>query len=414
MDRKDKRYKIILNRNLHRKLDRPQIIFFLDELYFYNLQEKSYVSKFSAGNFIKLLQERLKLESIFVIPVDVCKSLTTYSVKFDINKYDVYPLPGWDSIISYYRSILNPKIYFLLKKKVKELVNKGDIFWIRLPSPFGLWLGKEAEKNGKFVIYHVAGDIRLAYLSKKYTGFKRLLAKTVGNSLHKRSLKLGENGVFLCTGSVLYNTYNNLGKKTYLFIDSLISYNDLKEPKDDFEKPIKFLYVGRILEEKGIFFLINALKNLRTMYDFELHIVGFGRDEEKLKYIIRDENFIKFHGFIIQGEELYKIYKNCDIFVMPTITSEGFPRVILEAWANGLYVVSSRVGGIEGIGKDLENILFFEPGDKFDFSYKIDLLINNSEIRRKLKNGILKIQKTIVSDYMIDLVKDILSERELI
>jgi len=392
-----------------------KFLFFIDELYFYDNNSNAYVSKYSAGNFLKLLQKELNINSSFIIPVSYDDPPNSYSTKINSDKYKVEKLPGWNSIISYYKIVSNPKNYFSLKRKIKKLIDNFDIFWIRLPSPFGLWLGKEAERKNKFVIYHVAGDIRLAYLSGKYSGIKRLFAKFVGNYLHRRSLKLGINGVFLCTGSVLYNIFKNFDREVYQFIDSTISSKDIDIPKDDLNEPIKFLYIGRILEEKGIFFLIDALKEFKKRYNLELHIVGFGRDEDKLKNIIKDESFIRFYGFVPQGEELYRIYRSCDIFVMPTINyPEGFPRVILEAWAKGLYVVSSRVGGIEGIGRDLENLIFFEPGNKSDFMKKVELILSNSDIREELKKGIIQIQKIITSEYMVNLVKDILVERRII
>ncbi|GAI35481.1 unnamed protein product [marine sediment metagenome] len=166
---------------------------FIDELYFYNKQKNLYVSKYSAGNFLKLLKKELSVNIVFMFPVAKEKTLNTYSTFVNPNEYIVEPLPYWDSIISYYRYLLKPKNYSYLKTKIKEIVDKYDIFWIRIASPFGLWLGKEAEKNGKFVIYNVVGDIRLAYLSEKYKGIKKRLAKFMGSYFHWKSLKLGKN-----------------------------------------------------------------------------------------------------------------------------------------------------------------------------------------------------------------------------
>ena len=408
-------HKFICSQLLCRDKNLKNFLFFIDELYFYDNRSNAYVSKFSAGNFIKLLQKELNINSSFLVPVSHDDPPSTYSTKLNVDEYKVEELLGWDSIISYYKTILNPKNYFSLKRKLKRLIDNFDVFWVRLPSPFGLWLGKEAERRDKFVIYHVAGDIRVAYLSSKYKGIKRIIAKIMGNYLHRKSLKLGKNGIFLCTGSVLYDIYKKVNKKVFYFVDTTISTKDIREPRRDLKEPIKFLYVGRILEEKGIFFLINALKELKEKYKLELHIVGFGRDESKLKQIIKDGDFITFHGFVPQGEKLHGIYSSSDIFVMPTISyPEGFPRVILEAWANGLYVISSRVGGIEGLGQDFENLLFFGPGDKSELIKKVELILDNSEIRERLRNGILQIQRKITSEYMINFLKEILIEEGII
>lgn len=390
-------------------MDKKSILIFIDELYFYNPQNNSYVSKFPSGNFIKMFLKEVKVDGVFVFPVNDKLMLDNYSVKLECNKYQVETLPTWDSILSYYKFISIPKNYLYLKNKIRKLIKNSDVFWIRLPSPFGLWLGNEAEKNGKLVIYHVAGDIRYGYLSPKYKGPSKIAAWLFGKYLHIKTLKLGKNAVFLCTGSKLYDIFKKNGKEVVYFIDSLILSKYLSFPKEKLEDPIRFLYVGRILEEKGIFFLIEALDSIKERYNFVLSIVGHGKDEKKLLEVIKEKNYIKYYGFIKSGDELNRVYRENDILIMPSFSFyEGFPRVILEAWANGLYVISSKVGGIEGLGKDGDNILFFTPKDKIDLINKISDFLNNEELRFKLRSGILSVQKEITFEYMVYKLRKIL------
>jgi len=387
------------------------MVFFVDELYFYDRNQNCFISKFSAGSFLKLLSAELNIEAIFSFPARSGQCITSYSTRIDGFKYHIESLPAWDSIFSYYKYLFNAQNFISLKKKVTNIANKGDILWIRLPSPFGLWLGKEAEKRGKFVIYHVAGDVRYGYLSPKYKGILRLLAKAIGNYLHKKSFGLGNNGVFLCTGSKLLNFYKSTGKRAIYFIDSLISSENLKMPKIELNYPVKMLYVGRILEEKGVFFLLDAIEEIRDEYNVELNIVGFGRDENKLKEKIQDKRYIRFHGFIGNNSDLHNIYSENNIFVLPSLSFyEGFPRVIVEAWANGLFVISSRVGGIEGLGKDGENLMFFKAGDEDDFMKKVRLIIENGELRNKLAKGVREVQEVITFEYSVSIIKNIINE----
>jgi len=387
------------------------ILFFLDELYYYDSKTQGYVSKSVAGEFVKSLAKELNLNAGFAFPVDK-KNLGSYSsVVINPKEFIVEELPTWDSILSYYKFISKIADYKFLKRKVDDLVDKYDIFWIRLPSPFGLWLGEEAERSGKLVLYHIAGDIRKGYLSKKYKGLTKVLAKYLGLYLHNKSLKLGSNGYFLCTGRVLYNEYKKKNKKAFPFIDSLVKEEDLKPPKSELILPVKFLYVGRLIEEKGIFFLIEALKEIKKTIPLELHIVGFGKEEEIVKNISQNEDFIKFYGFVPFGERLFEIYETCNVFVLPTVSyPEGFPRVILEAWSQGLFVISSDVGGITGIGIDRENILLFRPGDKEDFMEKVVSLINDKLLQKRLSKGIEEVQKIITFESNLRLIKDLIGE----
>ena len=90
---------------------------------------------------------------------------------------------------------------------------------------------------------------------------------------------------------------------------------------------------------------------------------------------------------------------------MPSITSEGFPRVITEAWCNGLNVISSDVGGIKGIGKDLENLLLFNPGDEIDMIEKIRLIVDDATINEKLSENINTTAQYVSKDNMINIIK---------
>lgn len=381
-----------------------KIGFFLDEPYYFDKKKEMYISMGVSGNFLKILINRLRLESSFIFPVIDNVISNRHATSINPKKYNVEVLPGWHSIISYYKYLLKPNNYFYIKRRINELAHKFDIFWIRMPSIFGLMLGKKAEKLNKFVLYNLISDIRLVPKLQRYKKI-RIFAKILSNYLHNKSLRLGKNGVFLCTGSILYKTYKKAGKKAIYFIDSLIRNNHICNPKKSIGLPFKLLYVGRLIKEKGIYILINVVENLREKFNLELHIVGFNELGEEFYKVIKNKKYIKFHGFL-QGRKLLDVYKLCDVFIFPSIYyTEGFPRVILEAWANGLFVISSRIGGIEGLAKDSENILFFYPGDELDLSEKIQFLIENYCIRTKMVSGIKAVQSVIATEYMIKKIK---------
>ncbi|MDF7826100.1 glycosyltransferase family 4 protein [Pontiellaceae bacterium B12227] len=76
-------------------------------------------------------------------------------------------------------------------------------------------------------------------------------------------------------------------------------------------------------------------------------------------------------------------YKAAEIFVLPSL-HEPFGIVVLEAWAAGLPVVASRVGGIPGFAVDGETILMAEPGTDDEFAAQMSLLANNVALRADL------------------------------
>ncbi len=383
---------------------KKKLLVFLDEL-FYTTDGKEYKSKFVSAIFFKKFKERYadEFEISFAFPVD-SGNIDDFSVKIQTDEFDVYPLEGWYNIISFYKS------YFKNKKNIENLVSKLahiDAVSVRVPSPAGLMFGNLMDQKGKKVIYKVVGDIKEAYVN--YKAPLNIPAYLISQYLYKKELK--QNGTFLTVGSELYDRFRKVHDKTYFFIDSLIENKDIKQPKENLSDPIKILYVGRLLESKGVFFLIDAIDSIIKEHNLELHIVGFGKDEDMVKDKVAKYSFIKFHGKISDREELNDIYKGSDVFILPTINyPEGFPRVILEAWTNGLFAISSRVGGIDGLAKDRENILFFTPGDKEGFLKILTQFLEDKKLQNKLKDGIKQVQEDITFGSYADVFYNALRE----
>ena len=113
--------------------------------------------------------------------------------------------------------------------------------------------------------------------------------------------------------------------------------------------PFRFLCVGRLVPQKGIDVLIQAaaLARPKTREPFAVVVVGDG----PLKFRLQDlakaqgvEGFVLFRGSLPRPELLLML-QTADAFVLPS-RFEGFPIAILEAWAAGVPVVATAVGGI--------------------------------------------------------------------
>lgn len=385
------------------------ILYVTGELFYYDAGNDRYVSRFSAGNFLKLLQKELGMRSSFAFPVSRGAPPDSWSSFFDAASSDVEPLPGWEGVLSYYRMLFDPRVFFSLRRTVRRLVSAYDVFWIRIPHPFGLWLGAAAEKRGKRVIYNVVGDVRFAYRSDKYKGLMKSVAKAAGAYFHGRSLRAGKGAIFLCVGSVLCDAYRRANRTAYHFVDSVCAIRDMQTPKERFGRPVRVLYVGKLIKAKGIYLLIKAMDELAGRHAVELDIVGHGKESETVRKMAGERKYATFHGFVPQGPALNAIYRSCDMLVMGSLFSEeGFPRVILEAWANGLFVVSADIAGIRSLGRDGENLLFFEPGNVRDLADKIETVLGDVSVRGALKRGIVAVQPAISSERMIGCVKDAL------
>lgn len=114
----------------------------------------------------------------------------------------------------------------------------------------------------------------------------------------------------------------------------------------------KFIFVGRLSPEKNLQFLIETFNQLP---DLNLMIAGFGPQELFLKSIANQN--IVFIGDI-PNLELFKLYRQNDVFILPSI-SEPWGLVVEEAFNNGLpVIVSDKVGCAKEIVNDSNGIIF--------------------------------------------------------
>ena len=119
-----------------------------------------------------------------------------------------------------------------------------------------------------------------------------------------------------------------------------------------------FLYVGRLSNEKGLEILLNAT-NLR---DFKLEIIGDGPLLNKVLDFQKRNKNIKYLGF--QNKEfIIDRLKHCLALVFPSISYEGLPLIILEAFSTGTPIISSDIGNINTIVRKGINGLHFESGN---------------------------------------------------
>jgi glycosyltransferase involved in cell wall biosynthesis len=145
------------------------------------------------------------------------------------------------------------------------------------------------------------------------------------------------------------------------------------------ERELNVLFVGRLEKDKGIYELVKSIIGMRSYEDrFNFHIVGGGDKYGWLTGQVKQYklNNLKTYGFVKDEIELANLYRQADIFVLPTY-HEGFPRVILEAMSYGVPVITTIVGGMRGIMKDKFNCLEIKPKNHKDLIDKLVYALNN-------------------------------------
>ena len=134
-------------------------------------------------------------------------------------------------------------------------------------------------------------------------------------------------------------------------------FNKLSRKKKDVHQPLRYLYVGRLVDVKNIALLVEEFNTNGK----PLTIVGSGPLEKDLKH--KAKNNIYFTGFI-DNEKLGEIYQAHDVFVLPSYY-EPWGLVVEEAVYWGLpVIVSDKVGSSIDIVKDLDTGLIFQSRNR--------------------------------------------------
>jgi glycosyltransferase involved in cell wall biosynthesis len=122
------------------------------------------------------------------------------------------------------------------------------------------------------------------------------------------------------------------------------------------------LYVGRLDSEKGIWLLLEGMKDLeKTLPSAVLHVVGDGSVSDRLKHFVRSgglDDKVIFHGKII---DTASFYASADICVFPDLIMPAFGVTSLEAMAAGKPIVTTDIGGLTENIEHLENGILVEP-----------------------------------------------------
>jgi len=147
------------------------------------------------------------------------------------------------------------------------------------------------------------------------------------------------------------------------------------------EKEKYILFVGRLVERKGIRYLIEAMDFVDSEY--ALRIAGTGPLSEELKSVAAGRNII-FEGKV-SDERKCELYSKASLFVLPAVhdqtgDTEGLGMVLVEAMAHKTPVVATGIGGITDIVKHMETGLLSKEADPKDIAHKINTLLRDKEL----------------------------------
>ena len=151
------------------------------------------------------------------------------------------------------------------------------------------------------------------------------------------------------------------------------------------ERDAYFLFLGRLVPEKGVHYLIEAFRNVDT--DRKLVLAGAASDTqeyvEKIKKMAAEDPRILFTGFV-QGEGLASLFSNAYAFVLPSDV-EGMPLSLLEAMSYGNCCVVSDISECVEVVEEKAEV--FPKGDVAALSACIQRLCNDPALVKEYKDS---------------------------
>lgn len=326
----------------------------------YNRKGKHALDKSQKVNYIKEYQG-VKLKSVLTIDVKGLAAMTSsffgaIKILFSKNNIVHFHAEGPCAMI--------PIIKFFSKKKIIVTIHGLD--WQR--AKWGGFATKYIKFGEKMAAKYADEIIVLSENVKKY--FKDNYNREtnfIPNGVNKPEIK---------DANIIKDKFN-LAKDSYI------------------------LFLGRLVPEKGIHYLIEAYNKINT--DKKLVIAGGSSDTDmyfnELKEKSKDNKNIIFTGFV-QGEELEELYSNAYIYVLPS-DLEGMPLSLLEAMSYKNCCLTSDIPECKTVMDN--NGVTFKKSDVNDLKEKLQYLVDNVDKVNKYKS---EAQDYILKKYNWDDVVD--------
>lgn len=257
---------------------------------------------------------------------------------------------------------------------------------------------KIAKFFNKKVIYHIHGGAfhRFYYgASKKY---RKRIQEPINNS-----------DAIVCLSNHWKDFFkNNFNPKYVTVIPNIIPIpNEISFIKTKSHLK-EFLFLGLIDENKGIWLLLDTLKDHKhEIKNKAVFKIGGNGETQKLQKLIEEyglTDIVEFQGWV-SGEQKQHLLANADVYLLPSY-NEGLPISILEAMSYSLPILSTNVGGIPEIVSD-DNGKIIEPGNKEQLWKAIEFFIHadKNQLKEMGKHSFKKVKPHLPNEVKKSLIE---------
>ena len=289
---------------------------------------------------------------------------------------------------------LDVGLYKFRKALIKELIDQENEVYISLPK--GMLVQNLKEMGCHFIETPVdrrginpATDFKLMMRYFNILGLgtafqNENMIKKLVVFLYKLSCKKAKTIFFENEGNKQVFIENNIIKesRSCTLPGAGIDLDEYKmTPYPEESRNIRFLFIGRVMKEKGVEELFKAAKNIKKIYpEVSFDIVGPMEDDykERIQSLVRN-GIIYYYGY---QEDVKPFIKKCDCFVLPSY-HEGMANTLLECGAMGRPLITSRIHGCMEAVRDGENGYLVDVKDVKGLEEKMVEFIELSYVQKK-------------------------------
>jgi glycosyltransferase involved in cell wall biosynthesis len=340
---------------------------------------------------------------------------------------DPYNISGISSVARFIISN-NPSVTYIHFELGKKNDEKGGVFRVfRICNSLRKWILFLRKRKGSLIHYNFPITCKSAVrdpifmIIAKYYSCKLVIHLHGGNYLRNNKTPFWISWIlkriFCMKAPIIVLSPNEKSVLEDRFgaknVHSLPNCVDLNETigfvrKINIDRPLTILYIGRIVETKGINYILDAFKILKDKkVPFNLIFAG---EEEKYGQFINKfkdtlNNQFSYKGIAL-GQNKDQLFKNSDIFLLPSFY-EGLPLSLLECMSFGLTPVVTNVGSISLCVENGENGIIINDHNSDDIIKAIELLHNDRDKLYQFGNRSIKKIKLLFDpkEYILNLNK---------
>lgn len=352
------------------------------------------------GAFSLQIDELAKYWDQLVLCVPVLSDCGFHGIGLKAKNVSIYPLPYFQGV----RGFL--KKSFQLRREILASIKEFNMGLVVLPGYLGILVSYICQKKNFPIFQWVVGDWGRNVLVRRkgWMVWVGIILKPVLDFILSR---LTRDVLTFFNGQILYKHNKS---HHHVRVSSSISARDIFDTsyiQHPLSPPFQLLFVGRLSREKGIVHLLSAVASADCPTNYHINIVGDGPLLEMLIHEVQRldiTHLVTFHGYIPWGEELLTIYRQKDIFVLPALQDQQ-PKVLLEAMAQSLPIVATRVGGIPTLISDGENGILVPPANPKALLEGIQRLLLSEERERLINNGLAFVRERTIEQETLRMVR---------